>query len=124
MDTPETLAAAMLRAAAAATATTTAVVTKGAQNVKNQARKNVRASAPTHNAGAAYAINYDVTPSPAGIEAEIGYDKDDKRGRIGNLLEFGGGGDKSPPHRDLGRALDDEEKRFPDALAAAIEKLL
>jgi hypothetical protein len=58
------------------------------------------------------------------VDAEIGYDKNTKPGRLGNLLEYGGGGDHSPPHRDLGRALDAEEPRFTEALAALVEKLL
>jgi hypothetical protein len=42
---------------------------------------------------------------------------------LGNLLEFGGGGDHSPPHRDLGRALDAEEPRF-ERRWRGVEKLL
>jgi hypothetical protein len=117
VDTPQTLAAAILRAIATTTVEVTAVVAKGALNVKNDARRNVEQSAPVSNAHAQNAITYD-NPHLAGmvIEAEIGYDKDKNGGALGNLLEFGGGGDKSPPHRDLGRALDVEEPRFEAAL--------
>jgi hypothetical protein len=117
VDTPQTLAAAILRAIATTTVEVTAVVAKGALNVKNDARKNVEQSAPVNNAYAQNAITYD-SPRLAGmvIEAEIGYDKERRGGSLGNLLEFGGGGDKSPPHRDLGRALDVEEPRFEAAL--------
>ena len=59
MDTPETLAADMLKAAGAAVAATQAVVRKGALNVKNDAKRNVRQSAPVHHARAAEAITYD-----------------------------------------------------------------
>lgn len=117
MDTPETLAAAMLQAAAAAAAGARTVVQVGANNIKRDARANVDKSAPVQNAHAQYAITYDVGIAGMSIEAEIGYDKDLPGGAIGNLLEFGGGGDKSPPHRDLGRALDDEEPRFESALS-------
>jgi len=124
MDTPETLAADMLKAAAEAVVATRAVVQVGAFNVKRDARANVLKSAPIHNAGAAAAITYDTNIGKTSVDAEIGYDKDKKPGRIGNLLEYGGGGDHSPPHRDLGRALDAEEPRFTEALAALVEKLL
>ena len=124
MDTPETLAADMLKAAAEAVVATRTVVQVGAYNIMRDARANVLKSAPIHNAGAAAAITYDTNIGKTSVDAEIGYDKDKKPGRIGNLLEYGGGGDHSPPHRDLGRALDAEEPRFTEALAALVEKLL
>jgi hypothetical protein len=124
MDTPDTLAAAMLAAAAGAVAGTRAVVQKGALNVKNEGRANALASAPRHNARAPYAITYDTKVGKASVEGEIGYDKNKPGGALGNLLEFGGGGDHSPPHRDLGRALDAEQPRFEKALADMAEKLL
>jgi hypothetical protein len=96
MDTPETLAADMLKAAAEAVVATRAVVQVGALNIKRDAKANVLKSAPIHNAGAAAAITYDTNIGKTTVDAEIGYDKDKKPGRIGNLLEFGGGGDHSP----------------------------
>jgi hypothetical protein len=129
MATPEQFAAELLKGAAAATAVTTAVVAKGALNIKNDARANVKRTAPVHSGGAENTINYDVEASGASIVAEIGYDRSMRigkgyPGKLGNLLEYGGGGDHSPPHRDLGRALDDEEPKFEAALNAAIGKLL
>jgi len=124
MDTPDTLAADMLKAAAEAIVVSRAVVQKGALNIKTEAKVNVLKSAPTRNAHAHTAITYDTEIGKASIDAEIGYDKDKKPGRLGNLLEYGGGRDFSPPHRDLGRALDNEQPRFEASLAAAIEKLL
>jgi hypothetical protein len=59
------------------------------------------------------------------VVSEIGYDKDITGGALGNLLEYGGGGDHSPPHRDMGRAADaEEEARFGDSLQAMALKLL
>jgi hypothetical protein len=124
IDTPETFAAALMAAAAKAVVETRAVVQKGALNVKNEARVNVASSAPTQNAHAQYAITYDTTVRPTAIEAEIGYDKNKPGGALGNLLEYGGGGDHSPPHRDLGRALDAEEPRFLSAMDLLAGKLL
>lgn len=112
METPDTMAAALLAAAASAVTEVRAVVTKGAQNIKADARRNALQSAPTRNAGAPYAIGYDTTVRRTAVEAVIGYDKDKPGGALGNLLEFGGKGDASPPHRDLGRALDAEEPGF------------
>lgn len=118
MDTPETLAADMLKAVVTVVAGARTVVAVGAGNVKRDARANVEKSAPVQNAHAQYAITYDA-PHLVGmsIESEIGYDKDLPGGAIGNLLEFGGGGDKSPPHRDIGRAADAEEPRFEAAMS-------
>lgn len=127
MDTPDTLAADMLKAAASAVVATQAVVAKGALNVKTEARANVLKSAPTRNAHAHLAITYDdpsvdVRFGSPTIGTEIGYDKDKRGGDLGNILEYGTR--TSPPHRDLGRALDSEEPRFEGALAAVIGKLL
>lgn len=122
---PEQFAAQLLIAAAAAPVAAAAVVTKGAQNIKTTARANVQRSAPVHNAGAYRAINYDPpTISATGAQTEVGYDLENRSGRLGNLLEYGGGGDHSPPHRDIGRAADEEEDRFLNALGDAGWKLL
>jgi hypothetical protein len=128
MDTPETLAAALVASGLKAAAGSRVAVQQSAQRIKTEARKNVHQSAPVHNAHAADAITYDTNygqrfGSPV-VEAEIGYDKGKRGGSLGNLLEYGGGGDHSPPHRDLGRALDAEEPRFENAIALIAEKLL
>lgn len=124
MDTPQTMAAALLRAAAQASVEARAVIQKGALNIKNQAKDNVQKSAPVHNAYAHGAITYDTKLGGATLtpSAEIGYDKDKRGGDLGNLLEYGSR--KNPPHRDLGRALDVEEPRFENALALVTAKLL
>ena len=59
MDTPQTLAADLVKAAAAAAVGVRASIQKGALNVKNDAKANVKKSAPVHNAPAAEAITYD-----------------------------------------------------------------
>jgi hypothetical protein len=124
-ETPEQFAASLLAAGRGAQKGAEAVVKRGANNIKNEARRNVQQSAPVHQAGAHKAITYD-DPSASlfRVESEIGYDKDISGGSLGNLLEYGGGGDRSPAHRDLGRALDAEEPRFEDALTAMALKLL
>jgi hypothetical protein len=124
-QTPSQFAASLLVAAAQAPVRTKAVVKRGANNIKTEARANVAASAPVHNAHAQYAITYD-EPQIRGpwVVSEVGYDKDITGGALGNLLEYGGAGDRSPAHRDLGRAADAEEARFGDSLQAMALKLL
>jgi hypothetical protein len=129
--TPDEFARHLVEAAPKAAREAAKVVRKGSLNVKNEARRNVRATAPVHHAHAAETITYDVDTADLTITGVIGYDKEigasaGKKGpgAIGNLLEFGGGGDHSPPHRDLARALESEEPRFVQALADAAEKAL
>lgn len=116
--------AAFLEAAAGrAPRETEKVVRKGADRVKIGARNNVRQTAPVHNAGAQKYITYDVTARGVVVDAEVGYEKRGG-GNLGNLLEYGGGGDHSPPHLDLSRAVDDEEPRLGEALLDMGEELL
>ena len=124
MDTPETLAAALLKSAGGAIVATRQVVQKGALNIKTDWRNNALQSAPTHHGMAPYAITYETRVGATSVMAKIGYDKNKPGGALGNLLEFGGGGDHSPPHRDGGRALEAEEPRFLNALAAMAKGLL
>lgn len=122
--TPDEFAAVLMDAPIQAVREIAKVVNKGALNVKDAARASVQRTAPVHNAHAYTAINYDVEASGQTITAEIGYDKSQNSGRIGNLLEFGGGGDHSPPHHDLRRAMEAEEPRFVDAIGDAGEKAI
>lgn len=122
MDTPATMAASLLAAAGKAAVETRAIVAKGALNVKNEGRANALRSAPTRHAHAPYAIGFDLNVAPTAPAAVIGYDKDQPGGALGNLLEYGSR--NNPPHRDLGRALDNEEPRFEDAIALMAGRLL
>lgn len=114
MDDLTTLAADLLASAAQAPKQAASVVAKGALNVKTQARSNAAVSAGAHAKLYPGTITYDM--SATGLSAEIG---PEARGQ-GNLgvLEYGSA--HNPPHRDLGRALDVEEPRFVEALAAAV----
>lgn len=123
---PEQFAADLLRSATRAPLEAATAVKKGAQNIKDATRVNFLASAPVHNAGAARTINYD-EPGIRGarVVSEVGFDRDvDKSANIAWLTEFGGGGDHSPPHRDLGRAADEEESRFEEYVSQVVRKLL
>lgn len=122
--TPDEFADALLASLAKVPREAVAIVRKGSDNVKDTARHNVRMTAPVHNAHAYTAINYDVDVEGGTVVGEIGYDKSQRAGRIGNLLEFGGGGDHSPPHHDLARALAKEEPGFVRAVEEMSEDVL
>lgn len=121
---PEEFAKELIKAIRKVPGRTVGVVRKGSQNVRTQGRRNVRQTAPTHHAHAHRAIDYDVEARGVEVVGEIGYNKDKNGGPLGNLLEFGGGGDHSPPHRDLGRAVDAEADRFSNAMADMGEAIL
>lgn len=114
----EQLIADMARAADQMDARVRAVVAKGALNIKNDWRRNARASSGRHAPHYPRSIGYDLTTVPGvGTIAVIGPDKDEMQGPLGNILEYGtatqGG------HNDGGRALLAEEPRF----IAAVEQL-
>lgn len=121
MDTPETLAADLVKAAATAAAAATKVVQVGAAKIKSEARRNSIASSGMSAAAAPHSIGYKTEVKRTSIEAVIGYGEGalsaNKQAALGTLLEFGGGRDHSPPHRDLGRAMDVEEPRFLASMA-------
>lgn len=123
--TPDQFAAILVGAIPKAAKATVDVVRKSSGNVKIGARKNVQMTAPIHNAHAQFDINYDVDTQGTWVVGDIGYDTGPgKSGNLGNLLEHGGGGDHSPPHRDLGRAMDVEEPRFIQALEDLTEQVI
>lgn len=130
--TPEQFAAILLSAAAKTPREAVGIVRKGSVNVERDAKRNVRQTAPVHNAHAANTITFDVAAQGPAVVGEIGYDKELFRspgkktgpGGIGNLLEFGGGGDHSPPHHDLSRALAVEEPKFLQAIADMGERVI
>lgn len=122
--TPEEFAKELIKAVRKVPGRTVKVVRRNAVDVKRQARRNVKQTAPVHQAHAQNAINWDVDAEGVLVVAEIGYDKSIGGGPLGNLLEFGGGGDHSPPHRDLSRALDGQVALFMDDLGAMGEALL
>ncbi len=125
VDTPQTLAAALAASSAKAVAETRAIVQKGAQNIKTEGRNNALRSAPTQHGHSPQTINYDTKVTGATIEAEIGYDRSvSKSANLAWVLEFGGGRDHSPPHRDLARALEAEEPRFEQAISTMAGRLL
>lgn len=111
----EQFAAELLAAALRTNVAVTAVVTRGAVNVKNEARRNATVSSGRSAARYPSTITYDVTNRGTRVEAEIG-PEGGGQARLGAILEYGSGNAKNPPHRDLGRAADTEEPRFISAM--------
>lgn len=94
------------------------VVKRGAMNIKRDWRDNAKASSGQHARAYPYSISFD-GPDRVGtreIVAVIGPDKDKSQGALGNLLEYGDGGAKNPPHNDGKRAADKEQDRFANAI--------
>lgn len=95
-----------------------AVVKRGAMNIKRDWRDNAKATSGQHARAYPFSISFD-GPERVGtheIVAVIGPDKDKPQGALGNLLEYGDGGAKNPPHNDGKRAADKEQDRFANAI--------
>ena len=122
--TADEFARALLKSVTETPKATVRAVRRNATEVKKTAQRNVRETAPVQNAHAFRAINFDVEAVGVEVIADIGYDKTINGGPLGNLLEFGGGGDHSPPHRDLGRAVDGQEALFMDDLGRMGEEVM
>lgn len=122
--TPAQFAAHLAQAAAQIAVESVAVVQRGALNVKNEGRRNSVISSGRAAARAPQTIGFDrVHVNGAEISAEIGYEGGGQAA-LGAVLEYGGGRDHSPPHNDLGRALDAEAPRFETALGDAAVRAL
>lgn len=124
--TADQFATELLSAAVQAPVLAVPVVKKAANNIKTEGRANAVASAPTHHGRAPNTINYD-EPTLAGtkVVSEVGYDRDiDKAANLAWVLEYGGGGDHSPPHMDINRAADAEEARFVAGIVGMVGRLL
>lgn len=97
---------------------TRGVVSKGALNIKNDARR-IAAGIEGEFGGRTIphypkSITYDTKVSGTIVSAEIGPDKDKLQGPLGNLLEYGSIHNVAYPH--LNPSLDAEEERFVKAL--------
>jgi len=100
------------RVAGAALQDVDAVLKKGAQNIKNEMRRDVSGS--RHFFGMTGSISYDAEPLPGRPRYVIGPDKSLRGGALGNIYYFGtsrGGGSG-----DIDKPLRTEEPRTMDAL--------
>lgn len=121
--TPDQFAARLLSVVAKAPGETRDVTEQSARKVRDGARRNATAANPVHARGVVQHINYDVDPPGVLVGGEVGYDKRGQ-GHLGAILEYANGGARNNPQRNLGRALDLEEKTFPGALQQMGERLL
>ena len=108
----EQLARDLERAAVTVPVRGAAVVAKGLNNIKGEARRNATASSGTHAAQYPGTITYGI--DEGGLGGEVGPERKGQ-GNLGPILE--NGSVHNPPHRDLGRALDAEEPRFLEEIA-------
>lgn len=88
-------------------------VSKGALNIKNEAKR--RAPHGPHTPTYAASITYDLIDRVDEIRAPIGPDKGRPQGPLGNIFELGSPG--RPPHPHLVPAADAEEPRFREHVA-------
>lgn len=96
------------------------VVSKGALNVKTEARDLI--SGRAHLPHYPFSIGYDIDRDEGSITAHIGPDKDLSQGPLGTILENGSIHNAPIPH--LNPALDNEEPRFERAAGELGERLL
>lgn len=101
-----------------------AVIKKGANNIKEDAKKRYRQQAGKHGRGHAWrypaSIGYDVTRKGFNVEAVIGPDKEKKQGALGNLIEYGSAKNAPLPH--LNPALNAEIPKTETFLADALRR--
>jgi hypothetical protein len=114
------LEADLQRAVDEAAGETKKVVSKGALNIKRDAK--ARWSGLRHAPALPGAVTYDVESSGSGASAEIGPDKGRPQGALGNLLEYGSV--NNAPIPALSPALDAEEPRFTAAMEELGARLL
>lgn len=87
------------------------IVKRGAQNIKDDWQRRMRArERHGHIPHLPKAIGYDVRQTKYEVTATIGPDKNKKQGPLGHLLEFGSV--NNPPHNDGGAALRAEAPNF------------
>jgi len=71
-------------------------------------------------------IDYDILVAAglggSSITSEVGYNKDQGAGHLGNLREYGAPGKNLAPHNDLKTALEANQDDFERGLSIAIEQ--
>lgn len=124
-ESPKEFARELLVMAASTPRLMTDVVEDSCKEIVKGAKANVLQTAPIHNAGAYKGIDYEVNQDGADVWGEVGYNpKKYRPAHLGNLLEFGGGGDPSPPHWDIWNAMVDEIPEFKNNIADLGEAII
>lgn len=121
--TPDEMARHLLSAASRAPKEARDEVADAVKRVQAGARRNAAAANRVHARGLAARIGSDIEAAGTRIEGEVGYDKVGQ-GNLGAILEYANGRTHNAPQRNLGRALDVEEPRFPLALGDMGERLI
>ena len=114
------IATALDKASAVAAAETAKVVSKGALNIKNGARRRV--TGLKHARRYPNAIDYDLYVTGRGAVADVGANKDKPQGALGNLIEYGSV--NNPPRPHIRPAADEEMPKFEAAMDALATKAL
>lgn len=98
-----------------------AVLKRGANNVKDTMRDDFQSS--RHFSQVGRTINYDITKTSDGIEAEIGPNKYYRSGRLANIAYFGGsrGGGGTV---DVENGLRKEEPNFVENIKRVMDDVL
>lgn len=96
------------------------VVSRGALQIKNDARR--RRSGSKYFPRLQYAINYETELTATGAWAEVGPDHGKPQGNMGHIPEYGAL--KTPPEPYMGPAADAELPRFERAMADLAEKAI
>lgn len=115
VETPREFAADLIHDVATINDEMGETVKKVSRKIVRTAKLNVKKTAPIHSSGAERHIDFEFEKGKFGPASVIGYDHHGA-GRLGILLEFGGGGDHSPAHWDIKLALDAHEDDFWDAI--------
>lgn len=98
----------IVKAEAGAQSDVAAIVKRGAQNIKDDARR--RAPQGGHARRYPSSITYDTYQSLTGPAADVGPDKGKPQGPLGNILEFGS--PTSGPHPHMRPAAEAELPKF------------
>lgn len=96
-----------------------AVFRKGASDLKDLWRDNARKTAGDHGRLYPNAITYETHLTAAGVEAEVGPEKDRPQGN----MSFEYGSKNQPPHLDGNRAADKVMPLLEQRLAETAEEL-
>ncbi|MFJ8474197.1 hypothetical protein [Kitasatospora sp. NPDC094011] len=95
-------------------------VTVTARTIRDDARQRI--SGHRYLPRYPQSITYDIKPTPTGVEAEIGPDKQLSQGALGNIIEYGTS--KNPPMPHLGPALDAAGPDAEHGITTAVQDAL
>lgn len=104
----------LMQAAAMAPKETHAIVKRGANNIKSDARR--RAASIEHVPALPSSITYDTQQTPTGATAEVGPDSQRRGGNLAHFIENEYGTPWSAPQPVMAPAARAEEPKFAEAM--------